>query len=266
MPDTILNFLDRMTQDGVYLRDTGMLGAIEDSEFEYNEVNATRNMLKELPLNEVLKVIEDRNQKFIPHQVKIGSKIYNTRRIELLVCKFLICKVLIPSIVLSPTENYKKVPGKLAQHNLKILASTLWWVVCECFPCYKAGITLATDRKESGTLPEEMSSMTKGALRGLGKNAALKKLKFKKMLMKKESDREKAVQNLVTGSTRETGEQLAGAEGHMVTKRRGGRRMTAVSNKARTKLKTISGFQKRVEQREVSRRGSGVAVLLFYLP
>jgi hypothetical protein len=188
MPALILNFLDRVTQDGVYLRDTGLIGAIEDDEFEWNEVNATRNMLVELPMNEVVQIVADRSNKFVPHRVKIGEKVYNTRRIELVVCKFLICKVLVPSIVLSPTETYKKVPGKLAQNNLKVLASIIWWIVCDCFPCYKAGIELSGDRRMSARNLDSMAAMTKGALGGLAKNTALQKLKIQKLIMKNEDE------------------------------------------------------------------------------
>jgi hypothetical protein len=129
------------------------LAAIDDDEFECDEVNATRNMAIELPMKHLLKEMAMEHPKFIPHEVKIGTKLYNTRRIELIVCKFLICKVLIPSIILDPKANYKKVPGTLADNNLKILASTIWWVVCECFPCYKAGLALDLVRPFSPWLP-----------------------------------------------------------------------------------------------------------------
>jgi hypothetical protein len=101
-------------------------------------------------------------------------------------------------------------------------------------------------RKESSLALNQLANKAKkDALRGLDKtkNAALKKLKLAKMQIEEQTHMDKKIQDLVTGSVRKDSKALAGAEGHMVTKRKKAPAQRRVS-KAVNAVTAVSGFKK----------------------
>lgn len=133
LPQSIANFLKRMTTDGVYFP-KDYLFPQEHQVLEFNRFGATIQMAKDFDSD--------------------NDDLSGTNaRCRMVIVNLLVTRILIPHIVLEPwTCNIGSRPkAKTVSTNLKIIASLLFAIVSKEFPLFKAGVDTTEIEQPSET-------------------------------------------------------------------------------------------------------------------